>query len=106
MKDKKTLKREILDQFREIDAERGDKLDPEWVQNVYFKQLRRPEQRLYLKAVDELVVMGIIEKVRGTGLNLRLTLKGEMLIASGASRGPRQNSSSDAPLFGFTGTDG
>jgi hypothetical protein len=106
MKDKKTIKRELLDQFREIDAESGDELDPKWLQNVYFKQLRRPEQKLYQKAVAELSEMGIIRKETRAGLNLRLTLKGEKLLASGASRLSGQNSSPDVPLFRFTGTDG
>jgi len=106
MKDKKTIKREILDQFREIEAEHGDELNPEWLQNVYLKQLRRPEQKLYQKAVKELAAMGIIEEGQAKDLNLRLTLKGEKLLDSGALRQPGQNSGPDAPLFGFTGTDG
>jgi len=106
MKDKKTIKREILDRFREIDAGNGDELSTEWLEDVYLKQLRRPEQKLYQKAVQELAAMGIIEKGAANDLRLSLTLKGEKLLDAGVSRRPGRGSDADAPLFGFTGTDG
>jgi hypothetical protein len=106
MKDKKTIKREILDQFREIDAGRGDELSPAWLEDVYLKQLRRPERKLYHVAVKELAAMGIVEKESGDDLRLRLTLKGEKLLDAGASRRPGALRDADPPLFGFTGTDG
>ena len=106
MKDKKTIKREILDRFREIEAGNGDELSTEWLANVYLKQLRRPERKLYHVAVKELAAMGIIEKRPVDDLRLRLTLKGEKLLDAGVSRRPGRGSDADAPLFGFTGTDG
>lgn len=106
MKDKKTIKREILDRFREIDAGHGDELGPEWLEDVYLKQLRRPERKLYHVAVKELAAMGIIAKRPVDDLRLRLTLKGEKLLDAGASQRPGPSRDADAPLFGFTGTDG
>lgn len=106
MRDKKTIKRELLDRFREIDAECGDPLDPEWLHQGYLEQLKRPERQLYRKAVAELAAMGIIEKEPGDGPILRLTLKGEKLIGAGGLRRPERSNGPDAPLFGFTGTDG
>jgi hypothetical protein len=106
MKDKKTIKREILDQFREIDAQSGDELDSDWLEKIYLKDLRQPEQKLYQKAVKELTAMGIIEKETTGDRSLRLTLKGEKLITSGAARRTDRMSAPETPFFGFTGTDG
>lgn len=106
MKDKKIIKREILEQFREIDAGHGDELSPEWIKDVYLKQLRRPERKLYHMAVKELAAMGIIEKRPLDHMRLRLTLKGDKLLASDASRRSGNCGEVNGPLFGFTGTDG
>jgi hypothetical protein len=106
MKEKKTIKREILDQFRALNAENDDHLPPGWLERVYLKQLNAAEQKLFKKAVEELVSVGIVAKVKGPGLNLRLTRKGQNLISAGEFRKPGPNGGPETPMFKFTGTGG
>lgn len=78
-KDKKTIKREILDKFRSIGSEK-DVLPPHWLEADYFKSLDNQEKRIFKKAVKELVSSGLVEQVRGSAPNLKLTQKGVNLI--------------------------
>jgi len=105
VKDKKTIKREILDQFRTIDAENIDQLPPQWLERVYLKQLTTDEKKLFKKAMQELIAMGIVENVEGPSLNVKLTRKGERLIYSGALPKPGKEDGPERPIFHFTGPE-
>lgn len=78
-KDKKAIKRDILDKFRTLGIEQ-DLLPPEWLENDYFESLDSQEKKLFKKAVQELVSSGLVEQVQGPLANLRLTQKGSDLI--------------------------
>ena len=78
-KDKKAIKRDILDKFRTLGSEQ-DLLPPQWLENDYFESLDSQEKKLFKKAVQELVSSGLVEQVQGPVENLRLTQKGADLI--------------------------
>jgi hypothetical protein len=82
MKDKKTIKREILDKFRSMNAENQETLPLHWLELVYIEKLSTDEKKLSKRAIQELISVGIVENVEGPGLNLRLTEKGQNLIYS------------------------
>lgn len=105
MRDKKTIKRDILGKFRLLDAENGDTLPSHWLDFVYLKKLTGEEKKLFKKAVQELVSVGLIEHVEGPDLNLRLTQKGENLIYSGELQKAGRDSSQSGSIFHFTGTE-
>jgi hypothetical protein len=105
MKEKKTIKRDILDKFRSLNAENEDLLPPHWLEVVYLKKLNSEEKKLFKKAIQELISMGIVENVEGPSLNLRLTQKGENLIYSSESqKGGREGGAANS-MFQFTGTE-
>lgn len=79
-KDKKGIKRDILDKFRSLNSEENDLLPPRWLESDYFESLDRQEKKIFKQAIKELVASGIVEPVNGTGSNLRLTQKGADLI--------------------------
>ncbi len=79
-KDKKEIKKDILDMFRTLVNEEGDVLPPEWLESDYIKRLNWEEKRLYQNAVNELISNGLIENVKGSALSLKLTDKGADLI--------------------------
>ena len=78
-KDKKAIKRDILDKFRTLGMEQ-DLLPAQWLENDYFESLDSQEKKLFKKAVQELVASGLVEQVQGAIENLRLTQKGTNLI--------------------------
>jgi hypothetical protein len=78
-KDKKAIKRDILDKFRTLGSEQ-DLLPPQWLESDYFESLDSQEKKLFKKAVEELVSSGLVEQVQGPVVNLRLTQKGADLI--------------------------
>jgi hypothetical protein len=78
-KDKKAIKRDILDKFRTLGIEQ-DLLPPQWLENDYFESLDSQEKKLFKKAVQELVSSGLVEQIQGPIANLRLTQKGADLI--------------------------
>jgi len=49
MKEKKTIKRDILDKFRALNAENDDLLPPHWLEMVYLKKLNTEEKKLSKK---------------------------------------------------------
>jgi hypothetical protein len=105
MKEKKAIKREILDKFRALGAETNDILPSHWIELVYLKRLNSEEKKLFKKAIQELTTVGIVEDVEGPSLNLRLTQKGENLINSGESeKGAREGGQGNSP-FQFTGSE-
>ena len=105
MKEKKTIKRDILDKFRSLNAENDDLLPPHWLEMVYLKKLNTEEKKLFKKAIQELISMGIVENVEGPSLNLRLTQKGENLIYSSESQKSGREGGAGNSMFQFTGTE-
>ena len=105
MKEKKTIKRDILDKFRSLNAENDDLLPPHWLEMVYLKKLNTEEKKLFKKAIQELISMGIVENVEGPSLNLRLTQKGENLIYSSESQKSGREGGTGNSMFQFTGTE-
>ena len=105
MKEKKTIKRDILDKFRALNAENDDLLPPHWLEMVYLKKLNTEEKKLFKKAIQELISMGIVENVEGLSLNLRLTQKGENLIYSSESQKSGREGGTGNSMFQFTGTE-
>ena len=79
-RDKKMIKREILDKFRSVSQD-TDVLPPTWLESDYLNQLNRQEKIVFKKAVKELVSIGLIENVKGATSNLKLTQKGADLIS-------------------------
>lgn len=79
-KDKKEIKKDILDMFRSLESEDRDVLPPELLETDYFKRLNWDEKPLYEDAVKELISNGLVENVRGSALKLKLTDKGADLI--------------------------
>jgi len=80
IKDKKMIKRDILDQFRARDVDEEYILPAHWLESDYVKDLDTEERKLFKKAIDELISMGIVENVKGADLSLKLTRKGADLI--------------------------
>jgi len=105
MKEKKTIKRDVLDKFRALNAENDDLLPPHWLEMVYLKKLNTEEKKLFKKAIQELISMGIVENVEGPSLNLRLTQKGENLIYSSESQKSGREGGAGNSMFQFTGTE-
>lgn len=105
MREKKTIKRDILDKFRSLNAEKNDSLTPHWLELVYLKKLTGDEKKVFKKAVQELVSMGLVENVEGPSLNLKLTQKGENLIYSSEAQRPGRENGPNRTMFEFTGTE-
>jgi hypothetical protein len=105
MKDKKAIKRDLLDKFRTLHAESDDILPPHWLELVYLKRLNTEEKKLFKKAVQELISMEIVENVEGPSLNLRLTQMGENLIYSSESQKTVREAGVVKSIFQFTGTE-
>lgn len=80
VKDKKAIKKDILDMFRLITDEDFDALPSEWLESDYFKHLNWEEKIIFKKAINELISNGLVENVKGSTLNLKLTEKGAALI--------------------------
>jgi predicted transcriptional regulator len=79
-KDKKMIKRDILDKFRSIGEDEADVLPPTWLESVYLSNLNHEEKKEFKKAVNELISTGIVENIKDPVWNLRLTPKGADLI--------------------------
>ena len=105
MKDKKTIKREILDKFRSSYAESQETLPLHWLELVYLKKLSADEKKLFKRAIQELISVGIVENVEGPSLNLRLTEKGQNLIYTSENQKLMREQGQGSPIFQFTGTE-
>jgi hypothetical protein len=105
MKDKKTIKREILGKFRSMNAESQETLPLNWLELVYLTKLSADEKKLSKRAIQELISVGIVENVEGPSLNLRLTEKGQNLIYSSENQKSASESGQGTPIFEFTGTE-
>ncbi|UCH22121.1 MAG: hypothetical protein JSU83_02395 [Deltaproteobacteria bacterium] len=79
-KDKKMIKRDILDKFRSIGEDETDVLPPTWLESDYLSNLNPEEKKEFKKAVNELISTGIVENIKDPVWNLRLTQKGADLI--------------------------
>ena len=79
-KDKKEIKKDILNMFRTLENEDSGVLPPELLESDYFKRLNWEEKRLYQNAVNDLISKGLVENVKGSELRLKLTEKGADLI--------------------------
>ena len=79
-KDKKLIKKDILDEFRRI-ADDSDLLPARWLESDSFSSLDLRERKLFQAAIRELISSGLVENVSvGSQRNLRLTDKGANLI--------------------------
>ena len=79
-KDKKDIKKDILNMFRLLQNEKTDVLPRELLESDYFNHLNWDEKQLYQIAVNDLITKGLVKNVRGSSLNLKLTEKGADLI--------------------------
>ena len=79
-KDKKDIKKDILNMFRSSLNEDKDILPPELLESAYFNHLTWDEKQLYQNAVKDLISKGLVKNVKGSSLNLKLTEKGANLI--------------------------
>ena len=80
IKNKKMIKRDILNKFRTINPEDGYIIPPSWLESDYFEDLDSEEKKIFKKAVNELISKGLVENVKGSELHLKLTRKGMDLI--------------------------
>ena len=81
-KNKKTIKIDILNKFREMENESGSMLPKNWLQEDYFTRLTASERKVFNRAVVELASAGLIEYIPGVFPLVKLTPKGENLIFS------------------------
>jgi hypothetical protein len=80
VKNKKMIKRDILDKFRSIGEAESDILPSRWLTSDYFAKLNQEEKKECKKAIKELISTGIVENIDEPVWNLRLTQKGADLI--------------------------
>jgi hypothetical protein len=79
-KDKKAIKRDILDKFKSINGNEDYTLPPFWLEFKYLASLNNRDRETFDEAIGELVGSGIVERVEGVIPSLRLTEKGINLI--------------------------
>jgi hypothetical protein len=80
IKEIKDIKKDILDKFREINAEEDDVLPDNWLMDNYFVSLTSYEQKIFKKALKELASQGLVVNIKNPTFNLKLTEKGANLI--------------------------
>ncbi len=79
-RDIKTIKKEILDQFRIMDGEADDALPHEWLEDEYLPVLDFFERQDFDKAMRQLAAKGFLKFEKGPIPTLKLTEKGANLI--------------------------
>ncbi len=79
-KNKKMIKMDILNKFREMEDEVARTIPEEWLKNDYFNRLNPIEKKLFNKAVTELASRGLVKYTPGLPPIVKLTRKGEILI--------------------------
>jgi hypothetical protein len=79
-RDIKTIKKDILDQFRAMDGEENDILSKEWLKEEYLPVLDIFERKDFEKAVRQLAKRGVVEYEKGPVPILKLTEMGANLI--------------------------
>jgi len=82
VRDKDTVKAELLAKFRQAQAQAGALLPPKWLQRQYLPTFAPEEEGAFEDAVNELIADGLVEFVERGSANLRLTAKGAAYIAS------------------------
>jgi hypothetical protein len=80
MKDKKAIKKDILDKFRDIRDMPEPVLPKNWLEYQYVDSLNPMERKLFDRAVKELIRKGLVEATEGVRPSLKLTEKGASLI--------------------------
>ena len=80
MRDKKMIKKDILDKFRSVNEDNNPILPMSWLEGEYYKSLSWEERFVYKKALNELIKKGIVENVNGSETELKLTPKGSDLL--------------------------
>jgi hypothetical protein len=80
LKDIKTIKKDILAKFREINAEEDDVLPDNWLTDDYSIDFNSFERKNFQQAIKELISQGLITNIKHPTLNLKLTEKGANLI--------------------------
>jgi len=76
-RDIKTIKKEILDQFRAMDGEENDVLPKEWLRDEYLPVLDMFD---FDKAIQQLAKRGVVKYEKGQVPTLKLTEMGANLI--------------------------
>jgi hypothetical protein len=79
-KDKKSIKRYILDKFRSMDEDENFVLPVNRLFNEYVEKLDSYDSQMVLTAAKELASVGLLEMLKGPAPELRLTQKGANLI--------------------------
>jgi hypothetical protein len=79
-KDKKEIKKDILDKFRELDAEEDFVLPENWLNEEYLQSLDAYGVKEFKVAIKELVSQGLVKDIETPAFNLKLTVKGANLI--------------------------
>ncbi len=79
-RDKKAIKREILDKFRTMSDHDDPVLPPGWVMKQFLSTPDFSEHALFKEAVRELASRGLVEPLNHSDLRIRLTEKGFCLI--------------------------
>ena len=79
-RDIKSIKKDILDQFRAIDGEANDVIPEHWLQNEYLPVLDMFEKKDFNKAIQQLAAKGVLKYKKGPIPKLQLTEKGANLI--------------------------
>ena len=80
VKDKKAIKRDILDKFRYMGNKGREALPPFWLELEYLPSLNGPEKRLCRLAVKDLIAQGLCSPSKKPAENLTLTEKGADLL--------------------------
>ena len=80
MRDKKMIKKDILDKFRSVSENNNPVIPMSWLEGDYYESLSWEERFVFKKAVNELIKKGIVENINGSESNLKLTPKGFDLL--------------------------
>lgn len=79
-KDIKTMKKDILDQFRAMNGEENDMLPEKWLKEEYLPILDVYEREDFDRAIRQLAAKGVLKYSKGAIPKLRLTEMGANLI--------------------------
>lgn len=80
MKEKKAIKKDILDQFKAMGEESTQALSHLWLEEYAMEILSKDEKKLFDQAIKELVGKGLVEFTGSQRNDLKLTEKGANLI--------------------------
>lgn len=80
IRNKKRIKIDILDKFKEMESEVDSRLPKAWLKKDYFTRLNTWEKKTFEIAVAELASSGLVEYKPGVHPEIKLTRLGENLI--------------------------